>query len=188
MQGQDNQFDCNGTDIFPDRELVGLGSIARSTTAPHRMRRTTPDYAVLGHDHKMLKFYLVGLVAGVSVYIADIKQMMYATIAAFLTAATPTMKLLLLPFSALASATCAPTATIASGPIVGVARTIPHAPPVNAFLGVPFGQASRFELAAAASPWTKPLNATTYGPSCPQMMGGDEDRKHNQPFCISNPW
>ena len=55
------------------------------------------------------------------------------------------------------------------GPIVGLSDT--------AFLGIPFATAKRFEKPVPVPPWTSPLRATLFGPSCPQgpTPNGSED-------------
>lgn len=63
-----------------------------------------------------------------------------------------------------------PTATIDSGPVVGVATQLAEAPhSVNKFLGIPFaGKPERFSLAKPPAPWHDPFKADEFGPSCPQ--------------------
>lgn len=39
----------------------------------------------------------------------------------------------------------------------------------NAFLGVPYATASRFQYAVPLTQWNSPLNATSNGPACPQF-------------------
>ena len=60
----------------------------------------------------------------------------------------------------------------------GVAHGIAETPECNAFLGLKFGTASRFESPVL---WSEPgpFNATQYGPWCPQLddnqVSGSED-------------
>lgn len=63
-----------------------------------------------------------------------------------------------------------PTATIDSGPIVGVATELPKGHSrVNKFLGIPFsGKQERFALPKSPPKWIKPLQADEFGASCPQ--------------------
>ncbi|KAH7243725.1 Alpha/Beta hydrolase protein [Fusarium redolens] len=64
-----------------------------------------------------------------------------------------------------------PTATLDSGPIFGLTTTLPAASPVNKFLGIPYAaKPQRFSRAEKPEPWTRPLNATTFGPSCRQLF------------------
>ncbi|PPQ83019.1 hypothetical protein CVT25_005259 [Psilocybe cyanescens] len=41
---------------------------------------------------------------------------------------------------------------------------------LNKFLGIPFAQAPRFDLPKAVTPYKGRINASTYGPSCPQQL------------------
>jgi acetylcholinesterase len=64
-----------------------------------------------------------------------------------------------------------PTATLDSGPIFGLTTTLPAASPVNKFLGIPYAaKPQRFSRAEKPGPWTRPLNATRFGPSCRQLF------------------
>ncbi|KAI1044569.1 hypothetical protein LB505_010403 [Fusarium chuoi] len=64
-----------------------------------------------------------------------------------------------------------PTATLDSGPIFGLTTTLPAASPVNKFLGIPYAaKPQRFSRATGPEPWTEPLNATRFGPSCRQLF------------------
>ncbi|KAF5531006.1 triacylglycerol lipase V precursor [Fusarium phyllophilum] len=64
-----------------------------------------------------------------------------------------------------------PTATLDSGPIFGLTTSLPAASPVNKFLGIPYAaKPQRFSRATKPEPWTKPLNATIFGPSCRQLF------------------
>ncbi|KAF5661350.1 triacylglycerol lipase V [Fusarium denticulatum] len=64
-----------------------------------------------------------------------------------------------------------PTATLDSGPIFGLTTTLPAASPVNKFLGIPYAaKPRRFSRATKPEPWTRPLNATVFGPSCRQLF------------------
>ncbi|KAF4448286.1 hypothetical protein F53441_8320 [Fusarium austroafricanum] len=65
-----------------------------------------------------------------------------------------------------------PTATLDSGPIFGVSTNLPAGVvPVNKFLGIPYAaKPQRFSRAQRPEAWTKPLNATEFGPSCRQLF------------------
>ncbi|EXK36914.1 hypothetical protein FOXG_09027 [Fusarium oxysporum f. sp. lycopersici 4287] len=64
-----------------------------------------------------------------------------------------------------------PTATLDSGPVFGLTTTLPAASPANKFLGIPYAaRTQRFTRAKKPEPWTKPLNATRFGPSCRQLF------------------
>lgn len=65
-----------------------------------------------------------------------------------------------------------PTAVLDSGPVIGQATLLPSAiAPVNKFLGIPYAaKPQRFSLATKPEPWVEPLNASDYGPSCPQLF------------------
>lgn len=64
-----------------------------------------------------------------------------------------------------------PTATLDSGPVFGLTTTLPAASPANKFLGIPYAaRTQRFSRAKKPEPWTKPLNATRFGPSCRQLF------------------
>ena len=78
---------------------------------------------------------------------------------------------IILQASTTLATTIAPTATIDSGPIIGVPTSLPFIPPVNQFLGIPYGQAKRFSLPSPPPRWHHPRNTTTFGPSCYQYMG-----------------
>lgn len=70
------------------------------------------------------------------------------------------------------SCTTAPTATLDSGPIVGIQTTLPGAiSPVNKFLGIPYAATpERFGVPKPPKPWKKPLNTSEFGPSCTQFV------------------
>ena len=81
----------------------------------------------------------------------------------------------LLSFVALLLSTAsgaAPTATIDSGLVIGVATSPAGAKAtVNKFLGIPFAAPPlRFAPAVKPKPWKKPFNATKYGPACYQQF------------------
>ncbi|OHW98385.1 para-nitrobenzyl esterase [Colletotrichum incanum] len=82
----------------------------------------------------------------------------------------------LLLFSASASATDSPTATISSGLIQGASTTLPNASlAVNKFLGVPYAiPTRRFSLPEPPVPWVDMFNATDFGPACLQNFGINE--------------
>ncbi|TDZ38241.1 putative secreted lipase [Colletotrichum spinosum] len=63
-----------------------------------------------------------------------------------------------------------PTAILSSGPIQGISTTLANASlSVNKFLGVPYAAPPvRFALPEPPQPWTRPLNATDFGPACLQ--------------------
>ncbi|KID63646.1 uncharacterized protein G6M90_00g064270 [Metarhizium brunneum] len=66
----------------------------------------------------------------------------------------------------------APTATLDSGLIFGVATQLPGAPgPVNKFLGIPYAEKpERFTLSKPPKRWRSPKNTTAFGPSCYQLV------------------
>lgn len=66
----------------------------------------------------------------------------------------------------------APTATLDSGLIFGVATQLPGAPgPVNKFLGIPYAEKpERFTLFKPPKRWSSPKNTTAFGPSCYQLV------------------
>ncbi|EXJ81374.1 hypothetical protein A1O3_07665 [Capronia epimyces CBS 606.96] len=72
--------------------------------------------------------------------------------------------------------TLAPTITIDSGPIVGVATSLPGASvTINKFLGIPFAASpTRFAPPVTPTPWKTPYNATQYGPACIQQFNYPE--------------
>ncbi|KJZ73963.1 hypothetical protein HIM_06631 [Hirsutella minnesotensis 3608] len=82
------------------------------------------------------------------------------------------MQFALLPFALAAAASEAPTVTIDSGPIYGVATNLPNAiGPVNKFLGVPYAAPpERFSLPKRSVPWTSPRNSTAFQASCTQLL------------------
>ncbi|KAM6519141.1 hypothetical protein FALCPG4_012792 [Fusarium falciforme] len=65
-----------------------------------------------------------------------------------------------------------PTAALDSGLVVGQTTTLPAAiAPVNKFLGIPYAaKPERFSRPKKPEPWTEPLNASQFGPSCPQLF------------------
>ncbi|KAJ9605057.1 hypothetical protein H2200_010447 [Cladophialophora chaetospira] len=65
-----------------------------------------------------------------------------------------------------------PTVTIDSGPVQGVATSIPGAPHnVTKYLGVPFAaKPLRFAPPASPKAWKTPFKATKYGPACIQQF------------------
>lgn len=65
-----------------------------------------------------------------------------------------------------------PTAALDSGPVVGQTTTLPAAiAPVNKFLGIPYAaKPERFSRPKKPEPWTEPLDASEFGPSCPQLF------------------
>ncbi|KAJ9498839.1 hypothetical protein H2202_005516 [Exophiala xenobiotica] len=70
----------------------------------------------------------------------------------------------------------APTVTIDSGAVVGVATSPAGASAtVNKYLGIPFGASPvRFAPAVRPTPWKKPFQATKYGPACVQQFNYPE--------------
>jgi carboxylesterase type B len=86
----------------------------------------------------------------------------------------------------LSTACSAPSATIDSGVIVGVAASLPSFEnEVNQFLGIPFAQPpvgnGRFAPPQKVKPWSMPKNTTAYGPSCVQQF----NCMHVSPIAIS---
>ena len=73
-------------------------------------------------------------------------------------------------------ADAAPTVTIDSGAVFGVATSLAGATViVDKYLGVPYGaQPVRFSPAVKPSPWQQPFNATQYGPACLQAFNYPE--------------
>ncbi|KAG8408586.1 hypothetical protein J3458_019617 [Metarhizium acridum] len=71
-----------------------------------------------------------------------------------------------------ASHNAAPTATLDSGLIFGIATQLPGAPgPVNKFLGIPYAEEpERFALSKPPKRWSSPKNTTAFGPSCYQLV------------------
>ncbi|RSM19865.1 hypothetical protein CDV31_001223 [Fusarium ambrosium] len=69
-----------------------------------------------------------------------------------------------------------PTVALDSGPVVGQTTTLPAAiAPVNKFLGIPYAaKPERFSRPKKPEPWTEPLNASEFGPSCPQLFVDNE--------------
>ncbi|KAF7550363.1 hypothetical protein G7Z17_g5762 [Cylindrodendrum hubeiense] len=69
-----------------------------------------------------------------------------------------------------------PAAALESGPIVGVSvELLDSISPVNRFLGIPYAsRPERFSRAKKPKPWTKPLEATEFGPSCTQLFTNNE--------------
>ncbi|KAM4066380.1 carboxylesterase family protein [Hirsutella rhossiliensis] len=83
-----------------------------------------------------------------------------------------TLSLALGPCAVSAIASLPPTATIDTGPLVGVTTNLPGAlGPVNKFLGVPYAAPpERFSLPRRPTPWTSARNATAFQASCIQYM------------------
>ena len=77
--------------------------------------------------------------------------------------ALPLVSVLLLLAGA-AVALPAPVTLIDGSVVQGFAATSN----VTAFLGIPFGNVTRFKAATRANPWTTVLNASAPGPACPQ--------------------
>ncbi|CAM1507843.1 Fc.00g046910.m01.CDS01 [Cosmosporella sp. VM-42] len=69
-----------------------------------------------------------------------------------------------------------PTATLDSGPIIGLTTELPNAEiSVNKFLGIPYAAPPiRFAKAQKPEPWTTPLNTSDFGPSCRQLFVDNE--------------
>lgn len=67
-----------------------------------------------------------------------------------------------------------PRATIASGEIIGTTTQLSSVPTAvaNKFLGIPFAKSppQRFSLPEDVQPWTSPLMATEFKPSCIQQF------------------
>lgn len=74
-----------------------------------------------------------------------------------------------------------------AGPVEGFKSTSNF----NAFLGIPFASAQRWEIPVEPSSWTQPFQAKKYGPICPQLVqyGDSEhlDEPRNQLFA-QQPW
>ncbi|KIW41286.1 uncharacterized protein PV06_06858 [Exophiala oligosperma] len=71
----------------------------------------------------------------------------------------------------------APTVNIDAGMVVGTTTTVPGTTAtVSEFLGVPFAASpTRFAPPTRAVPWSTPLQATAYGPACPQQFNYPEE-------------
>ncbi|KAF6807359.1 para-nitrobenzyl esterase [Colletotrichum sojae] len=81
----------------------------------------------------------------------------------------------MLSASATATISPLPTVTISSGIIDGLSTNLPNtAATVNKFLGIPYATAHRFSPPSDPSPWSSPLNTTTFGPACHQNFGLNE--------------
>ncbi|PVH89071.1 Carboxylesterase [Cadophora sp. DSE1049] len=65
-----------------------------------------------------------------------------------------------------------PVAVISNGIIIGTTASLPAATPINKYLGIPFAKSPpvRFSPPTSASPWSEPLNATAFAPSCIQQV------------------
>ena len=61
----------------------------------------------------------------------------------------------------------------ACGPVLGL-----ETESCRAFLGVPFARAGRFRYAEVVSSWDGTLDATRFGPACPQNRGWHEHLEH----------
>lgn len=71
-----------------------------------------------------------------------------------------------------ASRDCQPHVELASGPVLGTTVNLPFAVhAVNSFRGIPYAQPpERFAVSSPPDPWTEPLNATEFQPSCVQLF------------------
>ncbi|KAF5021610.1 hypothetical protein F66182_6357 [Fusarium sp. NRRL 66182] len=69
-----------------------------------------------------------------------------------------------------------PTVALDSGPIVGLTTSLPSGmAPVDKYLGIPYAaKPERFSRPRKPEPWTKPLDATTFGASCRQLFVENE--------------
>ncbi|RDA87077.1 hypothetical protein CP532_0199 [Ophiocordyceps camponoti-leonardi (nom. inval.)] len=70
-----------------------------------------------------------------------------------------------------------PTVTIDSGPLFGLATSLPGAAtnPVNKFLGIPYAaKPERFRPSKRPQTWTRARNATAFRPSCIQYISSGE--------------
>jgi Carboxylesterase family len=68
------------------------------------------------------------------------------------------------------------TIDIDSGPIVGTSANLTFSlSPVNKYLGIPYAApVQRFAPAVRPVRWTKPLNASNFGPACIQSFSTGE--------------
>lgn len=85
-----------------------------------------------------------------------------------------------------------PTVTINNGRVIGTVTGVsnqPSAPPVKAFLGIPYAQpptgARRFAPPEPASPWRSPLRAQKLPPACLQQFGMHKPLGKDFPVLIS---
>lgn len=94
----------------------------------------------------------------------------------------PFLHLLLVPFlffaacNAAPTSLVAPTATVDTGALIGVATSLSGTNvTVNKFLGVPFAASpTRFAPAVRPTAWQSPYDATKYGPACIQQFNYPE--------------
>lgn len=75
--------------------------------------------------------------------------------------------------SVLASEATNFVANTSEGPVRGEAIVLNTNKTLVRYLGIPFAKAERFEPPQSPKPWTVPLNATSFGPSCWQSPSID---------------
>ena len=68
----------------------------------------------------------------------------------------------------IAFANVPPIANTTYGPVRGEAIVLNTNKTLVRFLGIPFAQANRFEAPKSPKPWTRTVNATSFGKWCPQ--------------------
>ncbi|GIZ46043.1 hypothetical protein CKM354_000918400 [Cercospora kikuchii] len=78
-----------------------------------------------------------------------------------------------------------PTVTINNGRVIGTVTGVsnqPSAPPVKAFLGIPYAQpptgARRFAPPEPATPWRSPLRAQKLPPACLQQFANEKTKQY----------
>lgn len=78
-----------------------------------------------------------------------------------------------------------PTAALDSGAIVGVSvELLDSISPVNKYLGIPYASPpERFSRAKKPQPWTKPLQATEFGPACTQLFVNNGNSSYKTFIC-----
>ncbi|KIX92340.1 uncharacterized protein Z520_11948 [Fonsecaea multimorphosa CBS 102226] len=83
----------------------------------------------------------------------------------------------------------APTASIDAGLVIGTTTSVSGAAAtVNKFLGVPFAASpTRFAPPVRPTPWSVPLQATAYGPACPQQFSYPEVARELQMAWFNTP-
>jgi hypothetical protein len=83
----------------------------------------------------------------------------------------------------------APTVKINAGMVVGTTTTVAGATAtVSQFLGVPFAAPpTRFVPPTRATPWPTPLQATAYGPACPQQFNYPDELREVEMAWFNTP-
>ncbi|RVX68571.1 hypothetical protein B0A52_07995 [Exophiala mesophila] len=84
---------------------------------------------------------------------------------------------------------CPPRATIDSGVVIGKKTSLPDSDKaVNQFLGIPFAAPPvRFTPPTKPEPWSRPFNATEYGPSCIQQFNYPEESRNRSIAWYNDP-